>query len=269
MNRYYDKVNNRLVYIGDASSSEYWDLHWDKNTIKKRYSNFISPLDYIANTTKKYIEPGGVILEGGCGVGQEVQKLKNIGYKPIGVDYAKRTVKTVNKYKPELDVRLGDVTKLSFEDNYFDAYWSFGVIEHFYEGYGSILSEMSRVVKKGGYLFVTFPHMSVIRRRKAKKSKYPLWKNNKNDIDNFYQFALDEDTVLKDLIPQGFELVKKRYLSGIKGLKDEVKFLKNPLQKIFDNKSFFGKAATNIISIVCSRFSSHTVLLVLKNKKQG
>ena len=53
--------------------------------------------------------------------------------KTMPIDYAPKTVEFVNKKFPFLDIRLGDVTKLDFDDNFFDAYWSFGVIEHFYQ----------------------------------------------------------------------------------------------------------------------------------------
>jgi ubiquinone/menaquinone biosynthesis C-methylase UbiE len=264
MKRYYDKINKRLIYTGQSSNSEYWDKHWDKNTIEKLYPKRIYPTDYVINTTKKYLLKGSLILEGGCGTGQQVFKLQKSGYKVIGIDYAERTVEIVKKAKPELDIRLGDVRELDFPDNYFDAYWSFGVIEHFYNGYDEIIKEMYRVIKPAGYLFITFPHMSKLRKIKAKNGKYPKWEEKEELLDNFYQFVLDENAVIKDLENLDFKLIKKQHLSGIKGLKDEVKALKKPLQKIFDSRSFFGMAFSKIISMIFNRFSSHSILLVLQ-----
>ena len=267
MTKYYDKINNRLVYTGQASTSLFWDAHWDKNTIEKLYLKHISPFDYVINTTKKYLPKGSIILEGGCGTGQQVFKLQKSGYKAIGIDYAQKTVETVKQAKPELDIRLGDVRKLDFPDNYFDGYWSFGVIEHFYNGYDDIINEMHRVIKPNGYLFITFPHMCKLRKMKAEKGKYPIWKDEKNKIEYFYQFALDEQQVIADIEKLGFKLIKKQHLAGIKGLKDELKAIKKPLQKIFDSRSFWGMALSRIISLVFNRFSSHSVLLVLKKNK--
>ncbi|MCF6240444.1 MAG: class I SAM-dependent methyltransferase [Bacteroidales bacterium] len=267
MTRYYDNINNRLVYAGKASNAEYWEKHWDKNTIEKLYPKRIMPTDYVINTTKKYLPKGSIILEGGCGTGQQVFKLQKSAYKVIGIDYAEKTVKIVKQAKPELDIRLGDVRRLDFDNNYFDGYWSFGVIEHFYNGYDEIINEMYRVLNPGGYLFVTFPHMSKLRKLKAKKGKYPVWNESEENIKNFYQFALDEKKVTDDLEKLNFKLIKKQHLSGIKGLKDEVAFVKNPLQKIFDSRSFFGMALSKMVSIVFNRFSSHSILLVLKKIK--
>ena len=266
MTKYFDINNNRLVYTGKTSNIGYWDSHWDKNNIEKLYPKYKSPFDYVINTSKKHLKPSSLVLEGGCGTGQQVFKLHNEGYRVVGVDYAERTVKKVNIAKPELDIRLGDVRSLDFTDNYFDAYWSFGVIEHFYNGYEEVLKEMNRVLKPKGYIFITFPHMSLLRRWKALKNRFPRWKNNKKDIINFYQFALDENTVISDFERLNFKLIDKKYQSGIKGLKDEVKFLKKPLQKIYDSRNIFLLIVSKLISILFGRFSSHSILLIFKKQ---
>lgn len=260
----FDKKNNRLVYFGEASDNKYWDKHWDIYTIEKLYPKTISKFDYVINVSKKYLKPKSLILEGGCGTGQQVFKLNSVGFNTIGVDYAEKTIKTIKKVKPELDVRYGDVRELEFENNYFDAYWSFGVIEHFFNGYDKILSEMQRVIKKNGYLFVSFPHMSFLRKYKAKKGKFPFCENYTQK--DFYQFALDEAVVINDLKKIGFTLLEKKHLSGIKGLKDEIKFLKPILQKIYDSRNLFGKIASKMISIMFGNFTSHSILLVLQKK---
>ena len=266
MNKFFDKENNRLVYCGTASNASFWDDHWSQNSMDEIYPDKISPLDYVVNKSKKYVKSGGKILEGGCGMGQQVYKLQKSGYEAIGVDYARSTIERIKKAKPNLDVRFGDVTNLEFKDETFDAYWSFGVIEHFYEGFQHILNEMKRVLKSKGFLFVTFPHMNKLRKLKSKIGKYPVWIENDENLVNFYQFVLDESKIILLFEEKGFELVKKQHLSGLKGLKDEVNVLKKPLQYIFDGKSLFFKAFSKGISILTNRFSSHSILLVFIKK---
>jgi len=249
MNRYYDKQNNRLVYVGNKSNSEYWDMHWDKYTINKMYPAFVSPFDYVINTTKKYLPLNSKILEGGC-----------------GVDYAKKTVDLVNKIKPELNIKFGDVQNLEFDDHTFDGYWSFGVIEHFYHGYERILLEMKRVIKPNGYLFVTFPHMCKLRKIKAHRNKYEEWSETEDNISNFYQFALDESKLIEQFEKEGFAFIGKQHLSGIKGIKDEIRFLNKPLQRIYSSKIFLALVVSKIISTVFNRFSSHSILVIFKLK---
>jgi len=60
-------------------------------------------------------------------------------------------------------VKVGDIRKLNFPDGYFDAYYSGGVIEHFEDGIAPQLGEAHRVLKEGGYFFVTVPHMNLCR----------------------------------------------------------------------------------------------------------
>ncbi len=267
MKRYYDKINNRLVYIGKASNSDFWDKHWNDYSFSKMYPVLLSPFDYVIRNTKKYLKKGSTIIEGGCGIGQEVYKLQKYEYKVIGIDYAEKTVAIVNKFKPELEVRIGDVRILDFEDNTFDGYWSFGVIEHFYNGYDEIIAEMKRVIKPNGYLFINFPHMSKLRNKKAKNDNYKIWKNDDELIKNFYQFALDHKTVIEKLKEYDFCYVKKQHLTGIKGLKDEVSLFKKLLQKIFDSRSIPIIALSKFISFIFNRYSSHSILIVMQNKK--
>jgi SAM-dependent methyltransferase len=262
MIKYYDKLNNRMVFINLQASAGFWDLHWENYDIKDIYQSHSSAFDYVIRTTKKYLPKGSLILEGGCGLGQQVYKLQNHGYLATGIDYAEKTVEMVRKAKPELDIRLGDVTRLEFGDNYFDGYWSFGVIEHFYNGFETILQEMKRVIKPGGFLFLTFPHMNWLRKTKARRNKYPSWQDDEQQIKNFYQFALDSEKIKAEFEKNGFIYVNKQHLDGLKGLKDEIVFLKKTLQKIYDSKNLFGMALAKMISMVFSRFSSHSIFLI-------
>ena len=138
---------------------------------------------------------------------------------------------------PELNIKLGDVRSLPFEDGSFDGYWSMGVIEHFWNGYDDISKEMLRVLRLGGYSFLTFPYMSSLRKWKAKHNKYVEWKNNNSEPEGFYQFALSDQHVLSHFNDLGFELVDQSGQDGIKGLKDEIPPLKLTLQTLYDSKN--------------------------------
>ena len=170
MKKYFDKNNNRIVCIENKASSLFWDKHWSIDNFESKVKLKFCP--FVTRNTSKYLAKGSRILEGGCGIGKNVYLLDYHDYKVIGVDYAQKTVDTVNKLFPDLDIRFGDVRSLEFPDRYFDGYWSFGVIEHFYDGYGSIMNEMYRVLKKDGYLFMTVPSLSLIRKYKIRNSTH-------------------------------------------------------------------------------------------------
>lgn len=170
MQRYYDSKFDRLIYIGQAATDQFWDEHWETDDFRKAITS--NPNSYVTKITKKYLSIGSRILEGGCGQANNVYALHKYGFDVIGLDYASETVKKIKLNAPELSIKLGDVRKLPFDDNYFDGYWSLGVIEHFWLSYDDIASEMARVIRGGGYLFITFPMMSSLRQWKAKNNKF-------------------------------------------------------------------------------------------------
>ncbi|MDK2789541.1 MAG: hypothetical protein PWP15_48 [Methanothermococcus sp.] len=266
MKIYYDVKNNRLIYIGKKASPDYWDNHWIKYDFKKIYSKKIHPYDFVVRYTKKFLPIGSRILEGGCGLGQNVYKLHRIGYDVVGVDYAEKTISLIKSEFSELNIVRGDVRNLPFPEDYLDGYWSIGVIEHFYEGYDEIIKEMYRIVKKDGYVFITFPHLSLLRKIKSKLNLYPVWEENDAHLENFYQFALDENKVIEDFHKCGFKLIGRHYLDGIKGLKDEINILKPVLQKMYDSNNLSVKIVSMMISVLVSRFASHSILLIFKKE---
>ncbi len=263
--KYYDKNNRRLIYLGNSATPEFWDSEWKlDDSIREQIVGIMST--YVVRTTKKYLTPNdGIILEGGCGPAAHVAALTNSGYTCIGVDSAAQTVAILNRSIPELDVRLGDLRKLDFDDASIAGYWSLGVIEHFWEGYQEIGREMARVIRPGGFLFLTFPTMSALRRSKASFNRYPAWKN-KYSHDSFYQFALDQRDVVAAFQNMGFSFICSEYRNGVDGLESELPFLGKALG-ILSRRRKESRAAWYVRAII-SRLSApvagHSSLLVFK-----
>jgi SAM-dependent methyltransferase len=180
------------------------------------------------------------------------------------VDFAPKTVERTKESFPHLKISYGDVRHLEFPDRFFDGNWSLGVIEHFYEGYRPILEEMGRVLKPGGYLFLTFPCLSLLRRLKARLGLYPEALGTSSEKEHFYQFALDPAGVTKDLREVGFRVVRTQKLDGVKGLKDEVPVLKGFLQKLYDSSNPLIRLARGGLSLALAPFSNHSILIILK-----
>lgn len=261
--KYYDKDNKRIICVGEKATNIYWDSHWDYNDFKKRVESGKNSR-FIKKNTEKFLPKGSKILEGGCGIGQYVYGLDSWGYDAYGVDFAHKTVVRTKKYFPELKIKLGDVRELPFENDFFDGYWSLGVIEHFYEGFKPIAMEMKRVLKSGGYLFLTFPYMSPLRKWESKRGKYELFDEKQFEKEKFYQFLLPYTKIIKNFENIGFELIYTKPFDGIKGLKDEVSFIKPILQKFYDSKSFMGKSFKFVLSNIFAPVCGHSILLVFK-----
>ena len=265
MKIYYDFAKQRLVYIGNKANQEFWDKYWSSEKFIQYRNTFANKNTFFVKNTKKYLNKGNQILEGGCGRGDKVYSLQKNGFNAYGVDYAAKTVESINFAKPELNVTKGDVRKLEFNSNFFDGYWSLGVIEHFYEGYDQILKEMHRVIKTGGYLFLTAPAVSPLRRFKIRYDKYQPYMETSINRNAFYQFALDPKEVIRTFEKKGFKLIKQSFISGFKGLSEDVSVLTS-LFRFIDKKSnrLPYKIIRKLIDVVCSPVAGHSSFYVFK-----
>ena len=244
--KYYDIQRNQLLFFYRDLKEDYWDNHWEVywDKLKDQIYKF-NRKSLICKITNMFLKPkDGPILEGGCGLGQNVFNLNNLNYDCIGIDYAENTIKKIKELMPELKIKFANIKKIPFRDNEFAGYWSLGVIEHFFNGYNDILEEMKRVLKPKGFLFISFPYMSPLRVLKSKVNLYKIFNNDfykkfKNPI-HFYQFALNKDQVIKDIEGFGFKLRYYKISSGVKGFKDEIFvfkfFFKKFLQILYDNE---------------------------------
>jgi SAM-dependent methyltransferase len=259
--RVYEPEKKRVRCYQDAADASFWDAQWGALDLKA-FMDHCESWPFMP-WTRRYLKPeDGPILEGGCGLGQAVRCMHLAGYQVTGVDYAANTVKSLREHYPELDIREADVRKLPFPDATFAGYWSLGVIEHFLEGYDAILAEMARVVRPGGYVFITVPFMSPLRRLKARLGCYTALRDAPPD-SKFYQFLLDPGRLFTDLLRHGFVPVEKTAQDGIKGFKDEVPLFRAWLQRVYDWKTavrlrprldrFFSCFAGHILLIIARR----------------
>lgn len=254
----------QLVMIKSQADQSYWDSHWNKIKV-----GFIgeSAKDYI-RMTKKYLPAGSGILEGGCGLCGKLIALKEAGYKVSGVDFAEGTVSRVLEKYPELDVRIADVRNLPYEDNIFDAYWSFGVIEHFWNGYNDILVEARRVLRPGGFLFMTFPGMSNLRKIKARLRCYSIWdSNSETEPDGFYQYILNRENVCENLERQDFEILESFQHNIKSGIKQELRLTWHGLRLIDKATPFLSKRVIAELSEkLLGPFAGHVSVVVARKK---
>jgi SAM-dependent methyltransferase len=268
----YDKWERCLLCYGKNPNPSFWDNHWTDADISETYKS-LSRYNLVKRVTKKYLQPkDGPVLEGGCGVGQFVYCLSEAGYESIGIDSAKETVAKVKRAHPTLNVTVMDVRKLEFPDDYFAGYWSLGLIEHFYEGYEDVLSEMYRVLRPGGYVFVTVPVMSLLRRLKAALGFYKqICGNRPNRVNDaeFYQFILRRGSVINSFVKRGLRFLYMRQKFGIKGLADEVSILRVPLMNLVElrSRNVIIKGFVKLIDIILSPLTGHTGFFVFRKAR--
>ena len=115
-------------------------------------------------------QPGGNVLDVGCGPGVMAHEMVSRGCRFWGVDPSSQMIEIARSRFGENDrIRflLGEAERLEFADDSFDAVLCIGVIDSLRDGRRAVL-EMVRVLRPGGTLIVTVANFP---------SPYAWWKN--------------------------------------------------------------------------------------------
>jgi len=139
----------------NKNNFEYWTDRWASLDVDQPMKNDnCYPLKYsnLIVNNKNHI-----ILEAGCGVGRILRYYHNQKYKIIGIDFIKDAVEKLKKIDPSLNVKVGNILNLDFENDYFNTILAFGLYHNFHsESLQKALIETSRVLKKGGKICASF-----------------------------------------------------------------------------------------------------------------
>lgn len=102
-----------------------------------------------------FLPAGAKVLELGCGDGKTLFALVSAGLRVTGIDVSPTAVKLAReKVGRKAKLIVGDVCKLPFENNVFDAVVAVHVFDHLNEMERKrAVNEAKRVLKKGGLLF--------------------------------------------------------------------------------------------------------------------
>lgn len=96
---------------------------------------------------------GGAMLDLGCGTGFVINLAKPFFDKIEGIDITPAMLEQVDTADPKVNVQIGRVEKLPFEENSFDAASAYSFLDHL-ERPEEMLSEALRVLKPGGELYI-------------------------------------------------------------------------------------------------------------------
>ena len=172
----------------------------------------------------KQLKPDDRILDAGCGLGEWTIFLSDQGYDVYGVDISRQTISWLNHQFPQYNFLSADIRHLSFPDRFFDAYFSWGVFEHFEEGLGGCINEAWRVLKLGGYLFISVPfhNWRHILRDARPLSRWGIGYDSQKGYSSpmrFYQWRLTIPELEQELAMRGFRVLKIRPISVQEGLR--------------------------------------------------
>lgn len=143
-----------------------WDAAWSDTAFADELSTL--SYDWLQPTLEfiqRQLSPGSRVLEAGCGPGRMLDYLRDKGHWPVGIDCSMTALRVAREHIPGAPLVLGDVLGLPFEDRAFDGYVSLGVIEHFRGAtVDQCLQEARRVLKDGGRLILSVPHIHPLAR---------------------------------------------------------------------------------------------------------
>lgn len=104
------------------------------------------------------IRHNGKAVDVGCGVGEFLEELSNIGFEAKGFDGEPNQVDSLKKRG--LDVELVDLEKpLPLDDALYDLACCLEVVEHIVRA-ESLVKELFRILKGGGHLIISTPNFS-------------------------------------------------------------------------------------------------------------
>lgn len=205
---------DETVYI-----EKYWTDIWNDVDLKNSVKLNIQKRDEF-KIISKYIQrlpKNARILDGGCGVGNWTIFFALKGFDITGLDISSKVIGRLKQIFPEQSQRFfyGDIRETRFNADYFDAYFSWGVFEHFENGLGDCFREAHRILKKGGFLFVTVPFQNYRHRLKD-----TLEKRRKNDQERmrFYQYKLTKAELRTEFEKYNFHIQEIRQIHKLFGI---------------------------------------------------
>ncbi len=104
------------------------------------------------------IQKNAAVLEVGCGDGRSLKEISDITLNLTGVDHDETAIENAKinlRSIPEAKIILAEAKKLPFEDNSFDVVLCMSTFANFASEKQAILSEMKRVLKKKGLIFIS------------------------------------------------------------------------------------------------------------------
>ena len=148
--------------------------------------------------------PGGRILDVGCGSGETLKILKDIGWDAWGLEIDKKAVE-IGKRKG-LNIKYGSLLSNKFPPEFFDVVRFWHVFEHL-DRPRETLQEVYKTLRRGGELIIGVPSLSSLQSKIFGQRWYHL------DIPrHLYHFT--KKTLSNMVASEGFRTKNYRFISG-------------------------------------------------------
>lgn len=151
----------RLDWTGEHIQ-RFWAWRSSDPSLAYRYfSNQVG--DSILEQASQHIPLNGTVVDLGAGPGYLVEKLLRRGVDTLALDSSAESIASLTKrlegQRHFLGARVGTLESMPVEDGLADILFLIETIEHLGDGIlDSILSEIYRILKPGGYVVITTPN---------------------------------------------------------------------------------------------------------------
>ena len=185
----------------DRQARQYYD-DFSKSYERERGYGYHQMLDDLeVRLTKEYAK-GARVLELGCGTGLILERIAKVAKEAVGIDLSEGMAERARERG--LDVHIGSVTDLPFEDESFDLTYSFKVLAHVPD-IETAIAEAVRVTRPGGHLLLELYNPWSLRYLAKKVAGPQPISADRTEADVFTRWDSPGD--VRSLLPAGVELV--------------------------------------------------------------
>lgn len=179
-------INTLSIPMNNKPFRKVWRNLLKEGNIEKLIKLHIDERKPFLDLVQKYVEclknRGSVnILEIGCGTAIDSYYIAQVtGANVWAIDISPESIRFAESLKKhfnrEINLKVGDVTKMDFENNSFDLIFSQGTMEHF-KNPMPVMKEQVRLLCNNGYLIVDVPQKyniyAVYRRLMIAMNRWP------------------------------------------------------------------------------------------------
>lgn len=157
---YFGKLGEAYKIYPEALENEEYKLYVDYNKWPIRKLEY----SFVINKMQEALFQGAKVLDAGCGVSSMPFLWNELGGDVTAVDLDQKSIDLMNKFDRDaffgedrhIETNVCDIMKLPYADETFDVVVTVSVLEHLpYPNYLLAVSELYRVLKKGGTLVCT------------------------------------------------------------------------------------------------------------------
>ena len=209
----------------------FWERVWDDSEFPASVAEDIERREEfkVVSPYLSKLPSGSRILDGGCGLGNWTLYYASKGFDAVGMDISSVTIEKLQERFQHGKFVTGDIRGTEFKDDHFDAYFSWGAFEHFEDGLGAPLREAQRILKPGGYLFISVPFQNtrhLLRDSRALRCWDETFDKKKGYASpmRFYQWRLTKSELQREFEINGFRGVKVEPMYKDHGILGAVKW---------------------------------------------